>query len=197
MNGSKTVYAGWQKQAAETPFTDVSKSDWFYDDVMYVYEKGLMNGTGGTAFSPYLTTTRGMIVTILYRMEGSPTVTESCLFADVKSGSYYEKAITWAAANGIVNGYSSEQFGPNDNITREQLAAIFYRYAGYKGMEAVTLAEHLTGFADIDKISTYAISAMNWAVGEGLMQGSGNYLSPQGDATRAQIAAILHRFLTK
>lgn len=197
MNSSKTVYAGWQKQAAETPFTDVSKSDWFYDDVMYVYEKGLMNGTGGTAFSPYLSTTRGMIVTILYRMEGSPTVTESCLFADVKSGSYYEKAVTWAAANGIVNGYSSEQFGPNDNITREQLAAIFYRYAGYKEMEAVTLAEHLTGFADSDKISTYAISAMNWAVGEGLMQGSGNYLSPQGDATRAQVAAILHRFLTK
>ena len=197
MNGSKTVYAGWQKQTAGTPFTDVSESDWFYDDVMYVYEKGLMNGTGGTAFSPYLTTTRGMIVTILYRMEGSPTVTESCLFADVKSGSYYEKAITWAAANGIVNGYSSEQFGPNDNITREQLAAIFYRYAGYKGMEAVTLAEHLTGFADSDKISTYAISAMNWAVGEGLIQGSGNYLSPQGDATRAQVAAILHRFLTK
>ena len=201
MGGDRTVYAGWEKSTpveVTNPFTDISKSDWFYDDVMYVYEKGLMNGTGSTAFSPYLTTTRGMIVTILYRMEGSPSVIESCPFADVKSGSYYEKAITWAAANGIVNGYSKEQFGPDDNITREQLATIIYRYAGYKGMETVALAEYLTGFADADEISTYAISAMSWAVGEGLISGtSATTLAPKGEATRAQVAVILHRFLTK
>ena len=135
------------------PFADVSGSDWFYNDVRYVYEKGIMDGTGADRFSPNAPLTRAMIVTILYRMAGSPSVSGSSDFTDVAAGKWFAKAVAWAAANGIVNGYGSGLFGPNDPVTREQLAAILYRYAVYGGMTAVTLEENLGGFADTAQLS--------------------------------------------
>lgn len=182
---------------ADLPFTDVKDNDWFKDDVVYVYENGLMKGTSATTFSPNATTTRGMIVTILYRLEDEPAVSGSCPFDDVKSGSYYEDAITWAAANGIVTGYDNGKFGPNDPITREQLAAILWRYAKYQG-EDVSVGEdtNILSYTDAEEISEYAVAAMQWACGAGIIQGtSSSTLSPQGTATRAQAAAMLQRYL--
>ena len=179
----------------ELPFVDVLPSDWFYNDVLYVYSNGLMNGTSATSFAPYGVTTRGQIVTILYRLEGAPAVTGACPFADVAAGSYYEDAITWAAAKGVVTGYDATTFGPDDQITREQMAAILYRYALNKGMAAPALVDNLAAFADAANISGYAVEAMNWAVGQGLLNGMGDgTVAPQGQAIRAQAAAILHRF---
>ena len=177
------------------PFADVAMADWFYNDVLYVYENGLMNGTSATTFAPYGITTRGQIVTILYRLEGQPAVAGECPFTDVAAGSYYEDAITWAAANGIVTGYNATTFGPNNQITREQMAAILYRYAQSKGMASMALTDNLAVFTDADKVSAYAVEAMNWAVGQGLINGMGDgTVAPQGQAIRAQAAAILHRF---
>lgn len=215
--GDKTFYARWQKTVLPPPpvtpgtpvtparpaapvglpFADVSGSDWFYNDVRYVYEKGIMDGTGADRFSPNAPLTRAMIVTILYRMAGSPSVSGSSDFTDVAAGKWFAKAVAWAAANGIVNGYGSGLFGPNDPVTREQLAAILYRYAVYGGMTAVTLEENLGGFADTAQLSAYAIQAMNWAVGQGLINGSGSNLVPKAQATRAQVAAIIHRYLER
>ena len=218
--GEKTFYARWQKNVLPPPpitpgtpsapvtpakpaapvgfpFADVSGSDWFYNDVRYVYEKGIMDGTGIDRFSPNAPLTRAMIVTILYRMAGSPSVSGSSDFTDVAAGKWFAKAVAWAAANGIVNGYGSGLFGPNDPVTREQLAAILYRYAVYGGMTAVTLEENLGGFADTAQLSAYAIQAMNWAVGQGLINGSGSNLVPKAQATRAQVAAIIHRYLER
>ena len=218
--GEKTFYAHWQKNVLPPPpitpgtpsapvtpakpaapvglpFADVSGSDWFYNDVRYVYEKGIMDGTGIDRFSPNAPLTRAMIVTILYRMAGSPSVSGSSDFTDVAAGKWFAKAVAWAAANGIVNGYGSGLFGPNDPVTREQLAAILYRYAVYGGMTAVTLEENLGGFADTAQLSAYAIQAMNWAVGQGLINGSGSNLVPKAQATRAQVAAIIHRYLER
>ena len=215
--GDKTFYARWQKTVLPPPpvtpgtpvtparpaapvglpFTDVSGSDWFYNDVRYVYEKGIMDGTGADRFSPNAPLTRAMIVTILYRMAGSPSVSGSSDFTDVAAGKWFAKAVAWAAANGIVNGYGSGLFGPNDPVTREQLAAILYRYAVYGGMTAVTLEENLGSFADTAQLSAYAIQAMNWAVGQGLINGSGSNLVPKAQATRAQVAAIIHRYLER
>ncbi len=218
--GEKTFYARWQKTVLPPPpitpgtpsapvtpakpaapvglpFADVSGSDWFYNDVRYVYEKGIMDGMGIDRFSPNAPLTRAMIVTILYRMAGSPSVSGSSDFTDVAAGKWFAKAVAWAAANGIVNGYGSGLFGPNDPVTREQLAAILYRYAVYGGMTAVTLEENLGGFADTAQLSAYAIQAMNWAVGQGLINGSGSNLVPKAQATRAQVAAIIHRYLER
>ena len=215
--GDKTFYARWQKTVLPPPpvtpgtpvtparpaapvglpFADVSGSDWFYNDVRYVYEKGIMDGTGADRFSPNAPLTRAMIVTILYRMAGSPSVSGSSDFTDVAAGKWFAKAVAWAAANGIVNGYGSGLFGPNDPVTREQLAAILYRYAVYGGMTAVTLEENLGGFADTAQLSAYAIQAMNWAVGQGLINGSDSNLVPKAQATRAQVAAIIHRYLER
>ena len=215
--GEKTFYARWQKTVLPPPpvtpgtpvtparpaapvglpFADVSSSDWFYNDVRYVYEKGIMDGTGADRFSPNAPLTRAMIVTILYRMAGSPSVSGSSDFTDVAAGKWFAKAVAWAAANGIVNGYGSGLFGPNDPVTREQLAAILYRYAVYGGMTAVTLEENLGSFADTAQLSAYAIQAMNWAVGQGLINGSGSNLVPKAQATRAQVAAIIHRYLER
>ena len=196
-----TVYAGWRVDenpgTGVNPFTDVSEKDWFYGDVMFAYENGLMLGTSKTLFSPHGTTTRGMMATILWRMEGSPAPKGKNSFTDVESGKWYADAITWAAENGIFAGYGKDKFGPNDPITREQLAAIFYRYADYKGYD-LTVKGNLDKFKDADKITDYAKTAMQWAVGSGLMKGkSGNLLDPQGTATRAEIAAMLHRFIEK
>ena len=197
LTANTTVYAKWTAIAVtpDSPFSDVKDSDWFAEDVEFVYEEGLMQGTSTTTFSPYISTTRGMIVTILYRLEGEPTVTGSCPFTDVKSGSYYEKAITWAAANGVVEGYGNGLFGPDANITREQMAAILYRYSVLKGYD-VSVGEdtNILSYNDASSISEYAIPAMQWACGEGLIQGDANNLMPAGQATRAQVAAILHRF---
>ena len=215
--GDKTFYAHWHKTVLPPPpvtpgtpvtparpaapvglpFADVSSSDWFYNDVRYVYEKGIMDGTGADRFSPNAPLTRAMIVTILYRMAGSPSVSGSSDFTDVAAGKWFAKAVAWAAANGIVNGYGSGLFGPNDPVTREQLAAILYRYAVYGGMTAVTLEENLGSFADTAQLSAYAIQAMNWAVGQGLINGSGSNLVPKAQATRAQVAAIIHRYLER
>ena len=194
-----TVYALWRVDenpgTGANPFTDVSEKDWFYGDVMFVYENGLMLGTSKTLFSPHGTVTRGMMATILWRMEGSPVPKGKNGFTDVEAGKWYADAITWTAENGIFAGYGKDKFGPNDPITREQLAAIFYRYAGYKGYD-LTVKGNLDKFKNADKVTDYAKTAMGWAVGSGLVKGkSGNLLDPQGTATRAEIAAMLHRFI--
>lgn len=196
-----TVYAGWRVDenpgTGANPFTDVSEKDWFYGDVMFVYENGLMLGTSKTLFSPYGTATRGMMATILWRMEGSPAPKGKNSFTDVEAGKWYADAITWTAENGIFAGYGKDKFGPDDPITREQLAAIFYRYADYKDYD-LTVKGNLDKFKDADKITDYAKTAMQWAVGSSLVKGkSGNLLDPQGTATRAEIAAMLHRFIEK
>ena len=196
-----TVYAGWRvdenPNTGANPFTDVSEKDWFYGDVMFVYENGLMLGTSKTLFSPYGTATRGMMATILWRMKGSPVPKGKNSFTDVEAGKWYADAITWTAENSIFAGYGKDKFGPDDPITREQLAAIFYRYADYKGYD-LTVKGNLDKFKDADKITDYAETAMQWAVGSGLVKGkSGNLLDPQGTATRAEIAAMLHRFIEK
>ena len=194
-NGAANVYARFS--GSGLPFADVPSGSWYYDDVAYVYDTGLMTGLTATTFGPNLSTTRGMIVTILWRMENEPAAKHGCPFADVRRGSYYEQAIAWASENGIVTGFDASTFAPDRAITREQLAAILFRFAAYRGMDAVTLRETLSSFQDQAAISAYAVSALNWAVGEGLMQGTGDKLEPTGSATRAQVAAMLRRFIQR
>ena len=194
-----TVYAGWRADEnldiVVNPFTDVSEKDWFYNDAMFVYKNGLMLGTSKTLFSPHGTVTRGMMATILWRMEGSLAPKGENSFTDVEAGRWYADAITWATENGIFAGYSKDKFGPDDPITREQLTAIFYRYADYKGYK-LTVTGNLDKFEDADKITDYAKTVMQWAVGNGLIKGKAEtLLDPQGTATRAEIAAMLHRFV--
>jgi len=196
-----TVYAGWRADEnpdiVVNPFTDVSEKDWFYNDAMFVYKNGLMLGTSKTLFSPHGTVTRGMMATILWRMEGSLAPKDENSFTDVEAGRWYADAITWTTENGIFAGYSKDKFGPDDPITREQLTAIFYRYADYKGYK-LTITGNLDKFEDADKITDYAKMVMQWAVGNGLIKGkSENLLDPQGTATRAEISAMLHRFIEK
>ena len=196
-----TVYAGWRvdenPSTGENPFTDVSEKDWFFDDVLFVYDYGLMVGTGKTLFSPHETVTRGMMATILWRMEGSPIPKGKNRFTDVEDVKRYADAITWTAENGIFADYDKDRFKPDDPITREQLAAIFYRYADYKDYD-MTFKGDLDKFKDADEITDYAKTAMQWAVGSDLVKGkSGALLDPQGTATRAEIAAMLHRFIEK
>ena len=196
-----TVYAGWRADEnpdiVVNPFTDVSEKDWFYNDAMFVYKNGLMLGTSKTLFSPHGTVTRGMMATILWRMEGSLAPKDENSFTDVEAGMWYADAITWTTANGIFAGYSKDKFGPDDPVTREQLTAIFYRYADYKGYK-LTVTGNLDKFEDADKITDYAKTVMQWAVGNGLIKGKAeNLLDPQGTATRAEIAAMLHRFVEK
>ena len=196
-----TVYAGWRADEnpdiVVNPFTDVSEKDWFYNDAMFVYKNGLMLGTSKTLFSPHGTVTRGMMATILWRMEGSLAPKDENSFTDVEAGRWYADAITWTAENGIFAGYSKDKFGPDDPITREQLTAIFYRYADYKGYK-LTITGNLDKFEDADKITDYAKMVMQWAVGNGLIKGkSENLLDPQGTATRGEISAMLHRFIEK
>ena len=179
-------------------FLDVSRTDWFYYDVRYVCENGLMNGTSRNRFSPYGTATRGMLVTILYRMENEPRCFGSAAFSDVKPGAYYEKAVVWASQNNIVSGYTDGTFRPDAPVTREQLASILYRYTLYRGQD-VSAGEttSLTGYGDAQAVSNYALPAMRWACGTGFLQGANGKLNPSGLATRAQLAAMLHRYLTK
>lgn len=180
---------GWKN-----PFTDVKAADWFYAAVQYVNEKGLMAGTGNTTFSPHDNTTRGMIVTILYRLEGTPTVSTANPFDDVAVGQYYADAVVWAAENQIVSGYGNAKFGPNDPITREQIAVIMMKYAQTKGYDVSARAD-LAKYSDTGAISGWAKEALAWANTAGLIQGDGSKLNPGGKAQRCQVASILNRFV--
>ena len=205
---SITLYAKWEKVdddnvAEDTDthtcpskaFDDLDVNLWYHSDTDYVLANGLMNGTGETAFAPNSNLTRAMLVTILYRNEGEPATNRSIPFADIDMGAYYASAVIWASQNGIAKGITDTEFAPDNNITREQIAAMIFRYAQYKGMDAVTLEENLH-FDDSKEISEFAVSAMNWAVGQGLMKGrTAHTLNPKDHATRAEIAAILHRFI--
>ena len=183
-----------QGEATDLPFSDVTESDWFYDAVTYAYENGLMDGVGTGLFAPNSETTRAQLVTILYRLAGQPAPSGDSGFSDVETGIWYTDAVAWAAQNGIVNGVSDTQFAPGDDITREQLAVILYRYATYQGYDVSQRAD-LSGFVDAGTISTYAQEALSWANAQGLVLGfEDDSLRPQGNASRAQIAAVLMRF---
>lgn len=180
------------------PFTDVKSGNWFYDAVKYAYAQGLMTGTSATTFAPNGTMNRAMIVTVLYRLEKSPAVTGASKFTDVPAGQWYSDAVAWAAANKIVNGYDETTFGPMNAVTREQMAAILFRYEQVKGLENVTLEENLNRFPDQNKISAYAIPALQWAVGQKIINGNADgTLDPTGTATRAQVAQIFTNLLNK
>ena len=181
---------------AELPFTDVPSGAWYEDSVRYVYENSLMEGVADTLFAPDGTTTRAQLVTILYRLEGEPAVADGSVFTDVADGTWYTEAVSWAAANEIVGGYGGGLFGPNDPVTREQLAAILHRYAAYKGYD-VSSGENVNilSYTDFDQLSEWAIPAMQWACSTGIINGtSESTITPQGEATRAQVAAMLQRF---
>lgn len=186
-----------EDETVKANFADVAADAWYADAVQYVYENGMMSGTSETTFSPDVTTTRGMIVTILYRLEGSPDLLNENLgypYADVDANAYYADAVYWARQNGIVSGMSAEQFAPNDAITREQMAAILYRYAQFKGYDVSAKAD-LSVYTDAAQVSTYATDAMAWANGAQLITGTSQAtLTPAGNATRAQVATILMRF---
>ena len=192
-----TVAASFVESAPEPlPFDDVDDGDWFADAVRFVYENGMMNGTGDTTFAPDATTSRSMIVTILYRLEGEPVVDDAMDFSDVAGDAWYTDAVRWAAGEGIIGGYGNSLFGSDDPVTREQLAAILYRYAVYKGYD-VSIGEdtNLLSYDDFEDLSEYAIPAMQWACGAGIVNGtSESTLTPQGEAERAQVAAMLMRF---
>ena len=191
-----TVSASFAVQAAEpaSPFADVAPGIWYYDAVQYAYEHGLMSGTGEGQFSPDLTTSRGMIVTILYRLAGSPAVSGGSAFSDVFQSDWYATGVAWASANGIVSGYTDGTFHPNDPITREQMAAILYQYARIQGKLDDSRAD-LSIFSDLDSLSAYAKEPMSWAVAQGLFSGvSADTLAPGGSTTRAQAAVILTAF---
>lgn len=175
-------------------FGDVRESDWFFEPVQYVVSRGIMNGSGANTFAPREKTTRGMLVTMLYRFEGAPAVSSSCPFQDVAAGKYYRNAVIWAAEHQIVGGLGGGRFAPDNAVTREQLAAILYRYAAFKGYDTQGSAA-LTGSADRASVGSYAVDAMKWAVAEGLLTGvTATMLQPKGFALRSQVAAILMRF---
>ena len=195
-NGQVTITATFVETEAPVgePFLDVNEGDWFYDAVAYAYENGLMDGVGGNRFAPNSATTRAQLVTILYRMEGQPAVSGDLPFTDVESGTWYTDAILWAAQNGIVNGVNDTEFAPGNDLTREQLVTILYRYAESKGYD-VSASADLAGYPDGEEIQAYAREAMAWAVAENIIQGmEDDTLKPAGNASRAQIATILMRF---
>ena len=182
------------EQIWENPFTDVKEDDWFYEAVKYVVQKGLFAGTSETTFEPNLAMTRGMLVTVLYRLEGTPAVTGSSTFADVAPGQYYTSAVIWATQNGIVSGYGNGYFGTNDIVSREQMATILFRYAKSKDYDT-SLVKDIGGFTDSDQVASYAKRALQWAYANGIIGGtSETTLSPKGSATRSQVATILMRF---
>ena len=209
-----TVYAHWtytgssgtgggttpkptQPAAPKLPFTDVSEDDWFYADAAYLYEKGVMKGTADETFAPGRSVTRGQLAAALYRMAGEPAVTAKAAFTDVPADYWCAAAITWAAENGVVTGYGDGGFRPADAVQRQELAAMLFRFAVYQGMSAVTLEENLAPFADRADVAAYAVPAMNWAVGQGILQGKDGSLLPQAPVDRAQLAAMLRRYLEK
>ena len=185
IESARAALAGW-------PFSDVGEAHWSYDAVAFVYEKELMTGTSATTFSPGLPTTRGMLVTVLHRLEGAPSAGDAP-FSDVPSGAYYRDAAAWAAGQGIVEGYGDGRFGPEDPVTREQLAAVLHRYLRYKG-EDVSASADLSGYADAEEIGGYALAPMGWAVASGLLEGRAeDILAPLGTASRAECAAVFQR----
>lgn len=177
----------------KAPFADVSSDAWYSSAVDYAYWHGLMNGMGNDTFQPQTTMSRAMLVTTLWRAAGCPVEGENT-FADVPDGKYYTDAVTWAAANEIVNGIGDNKFAPNANVTREQIVTILCRYAEKLGRDP-TKRDDLAGFPDAGTVSTWAKEAMQWAVAEGLIIGSDGKLLPKGSASRAQVATILMRFL--
>ena len=196
-NGQVTVTATFvqvEEPAPTEPFVDVNEGDWFYDAVVYAYQNELMDGVGGNRFAPNSETTRAQLVTILYRLEGEPAVSGDLPFTDVEAGIWYTDAILWAAQNNIVNGVSDTEFAPGDEITRQQLVTILYRYAEAKGYD-VSASADLSGYPDAGQVQDYAQPAMAWAVAENIIQGmEDGTLKPAGNASRAQIATILMRF---
>lgn len=196
---SLSTYAVIFSDKAEwvNPFADVTEKDWYYDDVAYVCGNDLMNGVSSTVFSPSGTTTRAMVATVLWRLEGEPSATAANPFTDVESGMWYSEAIAWAAEKGIVNGIGGGLFNPTANVTREQFAAMLYRYAQYKGYDiSAASSANISAFADHSEVSGYAVPAMTWAYGEGIITGrTGTTLAPLGSAQRSELAAMLHRFL--
>lgn len=211
VTGDITLYAIWEKTsvtpvtpttptqpaAPKLPFTDVSEDDWFYADAAYLYEKGVMKGTADETFAPGRSVTRGQLAAALYRMAGKPAVTAKAAFTDVPADYWCAAAITWAAENGVVTGYGDGGFRPADAVQRQELAAMLFRFAVYQGMSAVTLEENLAPFADRADVAAYAVPAMNWAVGQGILQGKDGSLLPQAPVDRAQLAAMLRRYLEK
>ncbi len=184
-----------QEHKEESLFRDVFESDWFYEDVLFAHSEGLLKGTAKRTFSPYASTTRAMIATVLWRMDGSPKADADSRFTDVADGQWYSAAVAWANQNGIVRGFGDGTFAPNAPVTREQFAAMLYRYAQYSG-ERLQIETDLTDFKDAGTVSSWARDAMRWAVSNGIITGKpGKLLDPQGTATRAEIAAMLRRFL--
>ncbi len=203
LTNDMTVYAKWEviedepvtePEPSEKTFTDVSETDWFSSSVAFVLEKGIMNGVSETEFAPHNTTTRAMLVTMLYRLEGEPETLSQKEFSDVLKDSYYEKAVIWAKEKGIVNGYENGSFGTDDEVTREQLASILYRYAEHKGYDANYEDTNILSFNDAFDISEYAYPALAWACKNGIINGDGNNLMPKASAERCQVAAIFARF---
>ena len=189
-----SLLPGTALAAGENPFTDVPASHWAHDDITYVYENDLMNGTDGSLFSPESTTTRAQVVTVLYRLAGQPAADWENPFWDVPASAWFHDAVTWAWENDITGGVSSTHFGAGNAVTREQLAAFLYRYAQDQGYDTSARAD-LSGYSDAGLVSSYATEALSWANATGLITGTtGTTLSPQGSATRAQVATILSRF---
>ena len=185
-------------QSTELPFNDVGTNDWYYSSIKYTYQKGIIKGATETEFRPNAKFSRGMLVTILWRMEGEPKVTNAKEFADVTSGKYYYNAIKWATSKGIVNGYSNGKFGPEDNITREQLAVMLRNYAKYKGKNVSQTAD-ISKYKDSGKTSGYAKTSVQWAIAKGIISGkdNGTRIDPQGTASRAEAAAMIYNYCTK
>ena len=189
-----SLLPGTALAAGENPFTDVPASHWAHDDITYVYENDLMNGTDGSLFSPESTTTRAQVVTVLYRLAGQPAADWENPFWDVPASAWFHDAVTWAWENDITGGVSSTHFGAGNAVTREQLAAFLYRYAQDQGYDTSARAD-LSGYSDAGLVSSYATQALSWANATGLITGTtATTLSPQGSATRAQVATILSRF---
>lgn len=204
-NGDQTItlYAIWQADPTaltNLPYKDVGANDWFLEGVKFVHEQQLMNGTTANTFSPYDSTTRAMLVTILYRLEGKPAIQEEVSFTDVSAGQWYSEAVAWAAANKIVEGNGMGQFYPEQSITRQQMATILYRYAQSKGAAEATEVD-LTEYIDVESVAPWATEGMSWAVGAELISGGssaeGKILQPEGEAARAQIATVLMRYVQK
>lgn len=178
---------------AELPFTDVAQGAWYHDDVAYVYQNGLFNGESSTSFAPENKMQRCMMTTVLYRLAGEPAVSYSGMFRDIPDGMWYTKGTIWAGSLGVVSGVEPGRFNPFSNVTRQEIAVILYRYAEKMGYD-VSASAALSGFPDAGRVATWGGQAMSWAVGVGILNGSDGMLLPNGDATRVQVAAMLHRF---
>ncbi|MDD4165132.1 MAG: S-layer homology domain-containing protein [Eubacteriales bacterium] len=195
---NSTAWSVKYVSSSELPFTDVATSSWYYDSVKYVYTAGLFSGTSSTTFSPDTSMTRGMMVTVLYRLAGSPTVSGTMPFTDIYTTDWYYNAVLWAYTNGIASGTSPTKFTPNENVTRQQAVVFLYRYAEFADCDmSITSGFSITGYNDYNNIASYAITAMTWAVDKGIISGNNNYLYPENNASRAEIACILKNFSEK